>query len=112
MDPPARTPSVLHNHLNPNLKLLKEELPAFPDIPIIMLGEPVLQLLSNKPGDKVREYWDFKKGVSGNAFKKCIDNNLGRPFFPFPHQPSAGRKFYAETMNEYLNFVKKDFQKK
>jgi len=111
-DPPARTPSILHSHLNPNLKLLKEELLVFPDIPIITLGEPVLQLLSNKTGDKVREYWDYKKGISGNAFKKCIDNNLGRSFFPFPHQPSAGRKFYAETMNEYLNFVKKDFQKK
>jgi uracil-DNA glycosylase len=108
-NPPASTMDVLNEHLNMNLKLLRNELQIYPDLPVVTLGEPVLQLLSNLPDDKVRSYWDYKNGVSGHAFKKCTDNELDRPFFPFPHQPSSGRKFYAENIKRYLDFVRKDF---
>jgi uracil-DNA glycosylase len=107
-DPPARTPDVLSGHLNLNLELLRNELKIYPDLPIITLGEPVLQLLSNIPDDKVRTYWDYKNGISGHSFKKCTDNELDRPFFPLPHQPSSGRKFYSENIKQYLDFVLKD----
>jgi len=107
-NPPASTMDVLNKHLNMNLKLLRNELQIYPDLPVITLGEPVLQLLSNIPGDKVRKYWDYKNGVSGHVFTKCTDNDLDRPFFPFPHQPSSGRKFYVETIKRYLDFVGKD----
>ena len=110
--PPARTPNVLFDHLSLNLKLLRNELQVYPDLPIITLGEPVLQLLSNIPGDKVRTYWNYKNGVSGHSFKKCTDNELDRPFFPFPHQPSSGRKFYSEYIKQYLDFVLRDSCKK
>jgi uracil-DNA glycosylase len=110
-NPPANSMDVLYDHLNMNLKLLRNELKSYPDLPVISLGEPVLQLLSNIPGDKVRKYWDYTKGISGHSFKRCMDNDLDRPFYPLPHQPSSGRKFYAENIEQYLNFVKKDFWK-
>jgi hypothetical protein len=49
---------VLYAHLEPNLELLKEELSQYKGIPIITLGEPVLQLLTH-PKAKVHEYWDY-----------------------------------------------------
>ncbi len=108
-DPPARTSEILFEHLDMNLRLLRNELNIYPDVPVIALGEPVLQLLSEDNYDKVRRYWDYRKGISGLNFRKCKDNNLDRPFYPFPHQPSSVRKFYSETIDQYLNFVKKDF---
>lgn len=106
--PPARTPDVMYKHLDMNLMLLRNEINAYPDVPVISLGEPVLQMLSKDNYDKVRKYWDYQKGSSGNNFRKCTDNDLDRPFYPFPHQPSSVRKFYSETIKQYLNFVKKD----
>lgn len=110
-DPPAQTLDVLCCHLEPNLRLLRTELLTYPNLPIITLGEPVLQLLSRIPVDKVRRYWDYANGFSGHSFKKCSDNNLGRPFYPLPHQPSCGRKFYSENLKQYLDFVRRDFTK-
>lgn len=51
-NPPAKTMDILYNHLDMNLKLLRNELQIYPDLPVITLGEPVLQLISNIPGDK------------------------------------------------------------
>jgi len=99
---------VLFNHLKPNLKLLKDELQVYPHQIVITLGEPVLQLLSNATDDKVRKYWDYSKGISRLAFKKCTDNNLNRPFYPFPHQPSIRKVFYGQYLNQYLEYVKID----
>jgi len=48
-DPPANTIDVLYGHLNMNLNLLRNELQIYPDLPVITLGEPVLQLLSDLP---------------------------------------------------------------
>lgn len=110
-EPPAQTLDVLFSHLEPNLKLLRDELYSYPDLPVITLGEPVLQLLSRIPFDKVRSYWDYANGISGLSFKKCSENNLNRSFYPLPHQPSCGRKFYSENLKQYLDFVKRDFIK-
>lgn len=107
-NPPANTMEVLRKQLDINLKLLLKELENYPKIPVVTLGEPVLQLLSNKPDDKVRSYWGYEKGENKLPLMKCTENKLRRPFYPFPHQPSSGKKFYAETLKEYLNFVKKD----
>ena len=45
---PATTPKVLAAHLESNLSLLKKELSEYSDCIIITLGEPVLQLLTDK----------------------------------------------------------------
>lgn len=107
-EPPARTPEILTRHLELNLNLLRNEVIAYPNVPVITLGEPVLKMLSNNNYDKVRKYWDFHKGTSGHNFMKCTENGLERPFYPFPHQPSYRRKFYSDTMDYYLAYAKRD----
>jgi len=106
--PPAKTMDVLFDHLTLNLKLLRRELDVYQGLPVITLGEPVLQLLSNIYKDKVRYYWDYGNQTSSRAFKKCTDNEIDRPFYPFPHQPSLAKSFYSQTLNDFLNFVAQD----
>lgn len=107
--PPAQTMDVLYAHLEPNLELLKEELSQYKGIPIITLGEPVLQLLTH-PKAKVREYWDYnpKTGESNGNFtySKANENKLGRDLYPFPHQPSIRKRFYGGTIDKYIRIVK------
>jgi len=106
---PAKTIDVLINHLQPNLDLLQRELSEFKNIPVITLGEPVLQLITNEY-EKVREFWDYNQktkttdGRFTNSHAK--DNQLNRDFFPFPHQPSIRKEFYKNTLTSYLQFVK------
>jgi hypothetical protein len=107
--PPANTMDVLTNHLKPNLMLLKEELKIYSKVPILTLGEPVLQLLTH-PKAKVREYWDYNK-ITGRSnrnftFSEGIENKLEKDFYPFPHQPSIRKIFYKNTLSEYINFIK------
>lgn len=79
-DPPAKRIEVLRKHLDINLKLLMKELESYPNIPVITLGEPVLQLLSNKPDDKVRSYWGYEKGESTLPLMICTENKLVNEF--------------------------------
>jgi hypothetical protein len=105
--PPAKTFNVLKAHLPMNLELLKGELNALGNIPIISLGEPVLQLLSDD-FNKVRTYWGYCKSGSSNGnfyYSIASVNKLGLDFFPFPHQPSRRKVFYANTIGEYLKYM-------
>lgn len=110
INPPTSTMNVLYNHIQPNLELLREELNAYPSCPIITLGEPLLKLLTNKD-EKVRNYWDYHRntGTTGYSFLYSIDrlNSLERNFFPFPHQPSMRKKFYNNTFDAYIEYVKR-----
>lgn len=99
--PPAKTPDVLSKHLTPNKKLLEEELSQFPGIPIIILGEPILKLLTNEK-NKVRLYWGYK---NGGSFSPVIIFN-DHICFTFPHQPSLRKVFYKSNLDKYLMFVK------
>lgn len=107
--PPERTMHVLHSHLPANLELLKDELAAYPKVPIIALGLPVLQLLAGE-GSQVRDYWDYnpKTKQSGGNFTFCEPNlnKLGRRFYPFPHQPSVSKDFYGSNLPKYLKYLK------
>lgn len=107
-NPPASTMHVLKAHLEENLQLLKQELSEFSRAKIITLGEPVLQLLAGD-NSMVKNFWGFEKGNKTNCnFKRCEakENKLGRPFYPFPHQPSSIREFYVNTIGDYVKFVK------
>lgn len=106
--PPADSMEVLKAHLDPNLELLKKELAAFKDCPIITLGEPVLRLLA---GDKkkVRNYWNYDKKCGFNHVV-YYDNKLNRCFFPFPHQPSMRKVFYKTNFDNYLDYVKENIK--
>ena len=106
--PPAKTIDVLIAHLEPNLELLKKELAIYRNIPIITLGEPVLQLLVNSKS-KVKDYWNYnyKTKKSDNNFTRSLamENKLCKDFFPFPHQPSISKEFYKETIISYLQYM-------
>lgn len=109
-DPPERTMHVLYAHLEPNLRLLMEELSAYPKVPIITLGLPVLRLLTHEKAE-VHRYWgyDKKSRRSTGVFDCCKegDNKLERNVFPFPHQPSLRKPFYKETLMNYLKYVRR-----
>ena len=106
--PPADTPEVLYAHLEPNLELLKQELDEYKGLPIIILGQPLLQLLCGKKA-LVRNYWGYKKKggkTNGNfTYSNESENKLNRDFFPFPHQPSIRKEFYKNTLDVYTIFV-------
>lgn len=115
--PPAGTPEVLRFHLEPNLKLLKEELSDLnlsTDCLMITLGEPVLKLLLNQDvpnkEKKVRYYWDYNSATkSSDGHFRFVDGSksaLSHKFFPFCHQPSMRKQFYKAAFIEYLNFIK------
>jgi len=92
------------------IPLLKKEIEEFEDVPILTLGEPVLNCLT-KSSDRIliRNYWGFEgKGKYGNKFDyiKPNENILSRVLFPFPHLPGLSRKIYSQQMNGYLAFMK------
>lgn len=111
-EPPAKTKHVLNDHLSPNLNLLLKELNQYDGVPVITLGEPVLQLLTDSK-KKVKYYWNYNKKtkMTDGYFNYCKakdENKLGRDFFPFPHQPSLRKEFYKNTLDEYVGFVKNE----
>ena len=107
--PPERTMHVLHSHLPANLELLKEELAAYPKVPIITLGLPVLQLLVDEKA-QVRDFWSYnpKTRKCDGKFSYCPakDNKLDRDIYPFPHHPSIRKEFYKMNLQNYVGFMK------
>lgn len=100
--PPANTPQILVNHLQPNLELLKEELSQYSNCTIITLGEPVLQLFTDKTY-KIRNYWKYKDTSFRNI--SASDNILDRQIYPFPHQPSLRKSLYKTFLPDYLAYI-------
>jgi hypothetical protein len=91
---------------------LQEELALFPQVPLITLGEPLLSaLVCEGVNPLVRHYWGYtphwQSGERGELhYLKPSENHLGRAIFPFPHQPSLGKRFYRERLSDYVAFVK------
>jgi uracil-DNA glycosylase len=108
--PPADTTEVLQNHLTLNLNVLKQELAAYKNTPVIVLGETILQLLTTNK-TMIRTFWDYNKKTrasSGNfSISTATDNKLNRDFYPFPHQPSLRKEFYKNTLKDYIKFMRK-----
>lgn len=96
------------------LPLLLEELAQFPGVPVITLGQPLLAaLVRESAGPRVRDYWGYTRGwKSGERgsfqFLKPNQNRLGRVVFPFPHQPTTRKRFYRETLGDYIVFVRRN----
>lgn len=94
------------------LPLLREELEQFPQVPIISLGQPLLSAIVRSGASPcVRDYWGYmpnwKAGEKGTyCFLESGKNILGRGVFPFPHQPSIGKRFYSERLNAYVAFMR------
>jgi len=107
--PPTKTIDVLYKHLEPNLQLLKEELSAYPDCPVIIVGEPLLKLLTHC-WSNVRAYWSYRVTTIDERcffFIKESQNKLGRRAFPFPCQTALKKEFYQNTIDDYMAFMKK-----
>jgi len=92
------------------ISLLKKEIEEFEDVPILTLGEPVLNCLTKSPTEVlIRNYWGFEgKGEYGQKFDyiKPSENVLSRVIFPFPHIPGLSHKIYRQQMSGYLKFMK------
>lgn len=95
------------------LPLLKDELSQFPEVPMISLGQPLLQAIATEGASPlVRDYWGYvanwKSGERGICSSLAAESNiLGRVVYPFPHQPSIGKRFYAERLKAYCTFMKR-----
>ena len=92
------------------IPLLREEIEEFENVPILPLGEPVLNCLTKSP-DRVliRNYWGYEGPAQyGRNFSyiKPIENILSRVVFPFPHLPGRSHKIYQQQFDSYLTFMK------
>jgi len=98
------------------LPFLKEELSVFPGVPVLTLGEPLLSALVSKGiGAQVRYYWGYRRDWQTNppVDFRCVapaENRLARQLFPFPHQPSLGKKFYAENLRSYIEYMGQELE--
>ena len=107
----GQDPQFFQKAANHWIPLLKEEIRGFQNIPILPLGEPVLNCLT-KSADwiLIRNYWGYKGPAQyGQNFGyiKPTENVLSRVIFPFPHIPGLSHKFYRQQMDGYLIFMKK-----
>ena len=95
------------------IPLLSEEIKEFEDVPVLPLGEPVLNsLVKSQERVLIRNFWGYEgPGQYGRNFGyiKPTENLLSRVVFPFPHLPGLSHKFYRQQMNGYLAFIKKQF---
>lgn len=87
--------------------LLQDELAQFPKVPIIVLGDLALQLFLEDERAKLREYWGWCRSWESKKEYNKLSYELkeGRMIFPFPHQRTICRKFYAHRFDEYSNFL-------
>lgn len=93
------------------IPLLRDELEEFKNVPVLPLGQPVLNCLTKNPEwDLIRNYWGFEgKGQYGPNFSyiEPTENILARVIFPFPHLPGRSHKIYQQQFDNYLAFMKK-----
>ncbi len=91
--------------------MLREEIEEFKDVPVLTLGQPILNCVTKGPDQVLIRYsWGFEgPGQYGGDFGyiKPEENVLGRVVFPFPHLPGLTHKIYGgQQMDGYLAFMK------
>lgn len=108
------------NKSNPNfykkaaeywIPLLRDEFKEFENVPVLSLGQPVLNCLMKTPDQTfIRYYWGFEReGEYGSHFGyvEPNENVLSRVIFPFPHLPGRSHKIYQkQQFDSYLKFMK------
>lgn len=98
------------------LPLLKEELAQFPNVPIISLGQPLLQaIIINDASPRVRDYWGYTadwKSSGRCPFLRLEPNKtvFGRAAYPFPHQPSIKKVFYTNRLSDYCIYLREHME--
>ncbi len=92
------------------MPLLREEIEEFENVPVLPLGEPVLNCLTKSPDRVLIRYsWGYEGPAKYGRNFGCIkptENILSRIIFPFPHIPGMAHKFYRQQMSGYLAFMK------
>ena len=85
------------------IPLLREEIEEFKNVPVLPLGEPVLNcLVESSDWVSIRNYWRYEgPGKYGKNFHYINpdDNVLGRFVFPSPHIPGLTHKFYRQQLD-------------
>jgi len=93
------------------IPLLRKEIEKFKNVPILPLGEPVLNCLTkSEERILIRNFWGYEGPAQyGRNFDyiRPRENVLARAVFPFPHIPGLAHKFYRQQMNGFLVFMKK-----
>ena len=91
--------------------LLKEEIKEFENIPVLTLGEPILNCLTKTSKQVLIRYsWGYEGPAQyGKEFGYMTpsENVLSRIIFPFPHIPGLQHLIYQKQMDGYLSFMKK-----
>jgi uracil-DNA glycosylase len=88
--------------------LLYKELLEFRDIPVITLGEPVLNCFLKEPV-QIQDYWGFIGPRDYTGKMKHIlpgENSLHRHIFPFAHIHGLRHKLYRENLKRYAEYMK------
>jgi uracil-DNA glycosylase len=93
------------------IPLLIKEISEFPNIPVLTLGEPVLNcLLKTSDWVLIRNYWGYKGPALYDEkfyFISSEENVLNRNIFPFPHIHGKKHKFYLSQIGGYLKFTRR-----
>ncbi len=93
------------------IPLLSDEIEEFKNVPVLTLGQPVLNCLTKGPDQVLIRYsWGFEgPGQYGRNFGyiKPSENVLGRVVFPFPHLSGLSHKIYGgQRLDGYLTFMR------
>jgi len=93
------------------IPLLREEIKEFENVPILPLGEPVLNCLTkSEQRILIRNFWGYEGPAQYGknfAYMKPTENILSRVVFPFTHLPGRSHKIYQQQFDSYLEFMKK-----
>ena len=105
-----KDPDFFHKAADYWIPLLKEEIEKFENVPVLPLGEPVLNCLTKSPDWVfIRYFWGYEGPAQYGrnfGYMKPAENVLSRVVFPFSHLPGLRHKFYRQQMNGYLAFMK------
>ena len=93
--------------------LLDDELREFGDIPVITLGEPVVNCFMPGPV-KIKYYWGFLGPRLYSGKMKHIlpgENTLHRHIFPFAHIHGLRHSLYNQNLKPYARYMKEHINK-
>jgi hypothetical protein len=114
-EPPDHNSDVLKKFFEMWFPVLKEEVAAYPDVPVVVLGDPVLNFIAGD-GDVryVRNFWGYHEGWKkgeNEPFKHLPPNEnlLKANVYPFPRVSSIIKEFYFERFDNYINYIKSTF---
>lgn len=93
------------------IDVLMKELSYYPEVPVLILGEPLLKVLANDNQSKyVKYYWGYTSEWKNGTFEpfdyiKESQNKIHRLLIPFPHQPSIRKGFYRNQFDAYCDYI-------